>query len=364
MVVPFGDLRRQYFSIKEETDEVIRKVLESGWFILGRHVEAFEKEFSEFCGCLYGVGVGSGTEALHLALLACGVQSGDEVITVPNTAVPTVSAISMACAVPVFIDIMPDSCNMDVSKIEAKISKKTKAILPVHLYGQSADMEPILEIARKYSLMVIEDACQAHGTLYGNKRAGSMGDAGCFSFYPSKNLGAFGDAGMVITNNKTIAKTVWMLRNYGQEERYHHLIKGVNSRLDEIQAAILRVKLKHMDQWNARRRDIAALYCEKITNPKIVKPTEMPYGCHAYHLYVIKTEKRDPMQHFLRQRGVETMIHYPIPVYLQEAYRDLGLKEGVCPAAEKHSQQILSLPMFPELTNEEVDYICDSINSF
>ncbi len=364
MNIPFGDLRRQYLSIKDEIDGAVHSALDSGWFILGKQVEAFEREFAEYCGCRYGVGVGSGTEALHLALLACGVKQGDEVITVPNTAVPTVSAISFANAVPIFVDIDPKSYTMDVSKIEEKISIKTKAIIPVHIFGQSADMDLNLEIAEKWNLNIIEDACQAHGTEYKNRKIGSIGDVGCSSFYPSKNLGAYGDGGMVVTNNKDIAQKVWMLRNYGQEKRYYHSIKGFNSRLDELQAAILRVKLKYLDEWNARRREIAKLYDEMITNNEILKPAKMDYGKHIYHLYVIRTERRDQLQKYLQKRGIKTVIHYPIPVHLQEAYHDLGLKEGTCPIAEKYAHEVLSLPMFPELTEEEVEFICGAINSF
>ena len=364
MNVPFGDLRRQVLSIRDEVDEAIGKVLDKAWFVFGENVEAFEQEFSGYCGVKFGVGVGSGTEAIHLALLACGVQPGDEVITVANTAVPTISAISFANAVPVFVDIDPDSYTMDPSKIEEKITEKTKVILPVHLYGQSADMAPILDIAEQHGLKVVEDACQAHGAEYKGQKVGSFGDIGCFSFYPSKNLGAYGDGGMVVTNSETTAVQLKMLRNYGQEKRYVHTTKGFNSRLDEMQAAILKVKLNYLNKWNERRRRIAALYEERITCGPIVKPQEMAYAKHMYHLYVIRTPRRDRLQEVLRERGIGTLIHYPVPVHLQVAYQDLGVKEGALPVTETAAKEILSLPMFPELTDEEVGYICEKINSF
>lgn len=363
-MIPFVDLKAQYRSIEQEINAAISAVLNRGWFILGEEVKVFEEEFANYCGARFGVGVGSGTEALHLALLACGIKPGDEVITVPNTAMPTISAISFANAVPVFVDIDPDSYNMDVSKIEEKITSKTKVILPVHLFGQAADMDPILDIAERHDLKVVEDACQAHGAEYKGKRVGAIGDAGCLSFYPTKNLGAYGDGGMVVTNDEQIAERVQLFRNYGQKKRYYHSIKGFNSRLDEVQAAILRVKLKKLDAWNKARRERAELYGELLTGNDIITPAEMSYGKHVYQLYVIRSKHRDKLQEFLKSKEVNTLIHYPIPVHLQEAYRDLGVGGGSFPKAERYASEILSLPMYPELTDEQIGIICDLIKRF
>ena len=367
MQIPFGDLKRQYLTIKEEIDEAISNVLNRGWFILGEELLAFEEEFASYCNVDYGIGVGSGTEALHLSLVACGVEPGDEVITVPNTAVPTVSAISCAGAIPAFVDIDPNTYTMDPNKLEDYLkkrftTKKAKAVIPVHLYGYPADMDPILEIARRYGLKVIEDACQAHGAEYKNQKVGSLGDAGCFSFYPSKNLGAYGDGGMIVTNDSDLAKRISMLRNYGQENRYHHKIKGFNSRLDEIQAAILRIKLRHLDRWNKRRRQIAKIYDQGTAHSEIKKPIEMDNSQHVYHLYVIRTKNREEIQKNLLEKGIETIIHYPVPIHLQEAYKDLKLKESTFPQAELHAKESVSLPVYPELSDSEVQHICDVIS--
>ena len=355
--IPFGELKTQYESMKQEIDEAIAEVLDSGWFVLGKNVEAFEAEFAEYIGARYAIGVGSGTEALHIALLACGVEPGDEVLTVPNTAVPTASAISFANARPAFVDIHPESYNMDPSKIEARITPKTKVLLPVHLYGQAADMDPILAIARQRGLKVVEDACQAHGTEYKGRKVGTLGDFGCFSFYPSKNLGAYGDGGMITTDDEVLADRCRLLRNYGQRVRYYHSIKGFNSRLDELQAAILRVKLRRLDAWNEARRQKAALYQQMLGDSGVVTPTEMGYGKHVYHLYVIRSRHRDDLQRFLAENGVGTVIHYPIPVHLQEAYQDLGYEPGEFPLAEACAKEILSLPMYPELTEESISKV-------
>lgn len=362
-MIPVSDTKSQYLSIKNEIDAAIQQVLDSNWFILGENVTAFEKEFAEYLGARHAIGVSSGTEAIHLALRACGIQSGDEVITVPNTAVPTVCGITSAGAKPVFVDIDPENYNMDPRQIEDKITPRTKAILPVHLYGQAADMDPILEIAKKRKLKVIEDACQAHGADYNGRKAGTLGDAGCFSFYPSKNLGAYGDGGMVVTNDKGIAEKVHMLRNYGQKDRYHHYLKGFNSRLDEIQAAILRVKLKHLNTWNIKRKELAKLY-DSLLGDAVKTPGEKSYAGHIYHLYVIRTGKRDELQKFLKENEIGTNIHYPIPIHLQEAYQDLGYKRGDFPAAEDCALKILSLPLFPELSEEQVKSVAKAINAF
>ena len=363
--IPFGDVKVQYNLIKEEIDDAINRVFERGWFILGEELAVFEKEFAKYCNCLYGIGVGSGTEALHLALLALSVNSGDEVITVSNTAVPTISAISLAGAIPKFVDINPETYTMDVTKVESVITKKTKAIIPVHLYGQCVDMDPILNIAKKYNLVVIEDACQAHGALYKGKKAGSIGDVGCFSFYPSKNLGAFGDGGMVITNNAYIDERLRLLRNYGQEKRYYHKIKGVNSRLDEIQAAILTVKLKYLDRWNRLRVEKSNLYKNLLKDiVSIITPIEAKYAKHVYHLFVIRCWQRDKLQEFLLKQGVSALIHYPVPVHLQESYKDLGYRCGDFPITEIYAETILSLPMYPELDYESIRYIVDKIKKY
>jgi len=360
--IPFGDVKVQYNLIKEEINDAINRVFERGWFILGEELAVFEKEFAKYCNCLYGIGVGSGTEALHLALLALSVNPGDEVITVPNTAVPTISAISVAGAIPKFVDINPETYTIDVTKVESVITKKTKAIIPVHLYGQCADMDTILNIAKKYNLAVVEDACQAHGALYKGKKAGSIGDVGCFSFYPSKNLGAFGDGGMVVTNNAYIAERLRLLRNYGQEKRYYHKIKGVNSRLDEIQAAILRVKLKYLDKWNRLRVEKSNLYKRLLKDVMSVGiPIETDYSKHVYHLFVIRCRQRDKLQEFLLKYGIDTLIHYPVPVHMQESYKDLGYRYGDFPVTESYAQTILSLPMYPEIDDESIVYIVEKI---
>lgn len=364
MKVPFGDLRRQYDAIRQEIDEAVQRVFERGWFILGVEGERFEQEFAGYLGVKRAVGVGSGTEAIHLALRAVGVEAGDEVITVANTCVPTVSGIWAAGAVPVLVDVDEQSFTLDPDKLEAAITPKTRAILPVHLYGQAADLEPIIEIAQKHQLKVIEDAAQAHGATYKGRSLGSIGDAAAFSFYPSKNLGANGDGGAVTTNDDEIAERLIRLRNYGQEKRYYHKTKGTNSRLDEVQAAILRAKLKHLDEWNARRREIAGIYDEGITNPSILKPVEMSYGRHNFHLYVIRSQRRESLQQYLIDRGVATLIHYPVPIHLQEAYSDLQKGVGDYKVSERLAGEILSLPIFPELTYDEALYVVDCINSF
>jgi len=360
-LIPISDVTRQYQNIKSEIDSAINDTLNSGWFILGKRVEKFEKEFAVYCGAKHAVGVGSGTEALHLALLACGIKEGDEVITVPNTAVPTVCAITFAGAKPVFVDIDPYSFNMSPSLLKNKITKQTKAIIPVHLFGQSADMGPIMKIAKENSIHVVEDACQAHGAKYNGEKVGTIGDIAAFSFYPSKNLGCYGDGGAVTTNDPKLAKKVWLLRNYGQKERYVHSIKGFNSRLDEMQAAILSVKLKYLDSWNAKRRKLASLYTSILKDSKIITPVEQGYAEHIFHLYVIRTKGRDKLQAYLRSKDIQTLIHYPIPIHLQEAYKDLNVKKGSLPITEKYSKEILSLPLFPELTENEVRFVASTI---
>jgi len=361
--VLFFDFKRQYDFIKKHVDEAIHRVLSSGWFILGKEVESFEQRFSEYCSCSFGIGVGSGTEALQVSLLACGVVQGDEVITVANAGVPTVAAITLTGATPVFVDIDSKSYNVDASQIERKITKNTKVVIPVHLYGQCADMDPIMTIAKKYNLKVIEDACQSHGALYKGRKSGSIGDIGCFSFYPTKNLGAYGDGGMVVTNNIELATKLRLLRNYGQTQRYKHEIKGLNSRLDEIQAAILNVKLKYLDNWNSRRIEIAEIYNKQIKNEIIIKPGIVEYGTHVYHLYIIACKYRDKLQEYLNKSGIQTLIHYPTPVYLQKAYKELGFNNS-CQITEDYSNMILSIPLYPEMNEDEINYICEVLNNF
>jgi dTDP-4-amino-4,6-dideoxygalactose transaminase len=363
-VIAFNDLKLQYLSIKEEIDGAVKRVLISGWFILGQEVRAFEEEFAAYVGASYGVGVGSGTEALHLALLACGVGPGDEVITVSHTAVATIAAIELTGARPVFMDVDPLSYTMDPSQLRDKITPATKVILPVHLYGQVADMNPILATARRHGLKVVEDAGQAHGAEYQGRKAGSLADLGCFSFYPTKNLGAYGDGGMIVTNDPALAQRISLLRQYGWAERYVSSIRGLNSRLDELQAAILRVKLRWLDEWNTVRRKHARLYGQLLQHTTIITPLEMEYGKHCYHLYVIRCEHRDELQKFLRKKGVGTLVHYPIPVHLQEAYQDLGLSEGALPVTEQSAHQVLSLPVAPEVSEEQIKTVCDLIAEF
>lgn len=356
-MIPFVDLKAQYFSIRDEINMAVSNVLESTQFILGNEVAALEEEFAHYCGAAHGIAVNTGTSALHLALLAAGIGPGDEVITVPFTFVATVAAIGYTGATPVFVDIDPVSYTIDVSQIENAITERTKAILPVHLYGQPADMQPILEIAHRYGLKVIEDAAQAHRSEYKGQRVGSIGDLGCFSFYPGKNLGAYGEGGMVVTNNPEYAHTIRMLRDWGQERRYHHVLKGYNYRMDGLQGAILRVKLHHLDAWTEARRSHATQYDALLVNSGIKTPTVMPYSYHVYHVYVIRSSQRDILQQKLNHRGIQTGIHYPIPVHLQQAYADLGYQAGDFPCSELAASEVLSLPMYAELSEEQVKFI-------
>jgi len=358
----FSGQLEQYHAIREKIDSALNRVLHSGWYILGQEVRAFEQEFAEYCGVRYAVGCASGTEALALALMAQGVCPGDEIVTVAHTAVPTVSAITMAGATPVFVDV-DETFLMDVDGIECAIGERTKAIMPVHLYGQMADMDRVIAIAEKHGLHVIEDASQAHGAEYKGRRAGSCGSLGCFSFYPTKNLGCYGDGGAVVTDEKALYDRLVMLRNYGQEKRYYHVIKGLNSRLDELQAALLRVKLGYLDQWNDHRRKVAAWYADAIGDV-CVCPTEKPDARHVYHLYVIRTQERDGLRKFLEDEGITTLMHYPIPVHLQVAYNELGYKEGDLPVTERMANEILSLPMHPAVTKRGVAYVGQKIRQF
>jgi dTDP-4-amino-4,6-dideoxygalactose transaminase len=362
-VIPFVDLKAQYQSIKEEVNGAIQGVLDSCQFTLGSEVVAFEHEFAAYSGSVHGLGVNTGTSALHLALLAAGVGKGDEVITVPFTFVATVSAVDYTGAKAVFVDIDPVTFTMDPAQIEAAITPRTKAIIPVHLYGQSADMDPILAIAKKHGLAVIEDAAQAHGAEYKGRRCGSMGDMGCFSFYPGKNLGAAGEGGMVVTANPEFARTIRMLRDWGAEKKYHHVLKGYNFRLEGIQGAVLRVKLRHLEKWTEARRAVAKRYDQLLTGSGVGLPKQMDYARHVYHIYAVRTSERSTMQEALSAQGVQTGIHYPFPVHLLPAFADLGYKAGRFPHAERAANEVLSLPMFPELTAEQSALVSTAVHA-
>ncbi len=364
MKIPVFDLKRQYEYLKTELDHAFANVFESGNFVLGENVRLFEEEFANYLGAGFAVGVGSGTEALHLSLKACDIGPGDEVITVPNTAVPTISAISFAGARPVLVDVTPDTYTIDTKKIEKKITDKTKAIMPVHFYGHPAEMEQIMKLAEAHNLKIVEDACQAHGAQYNGKNVGTFGDMGCFSFYPTKNLGAYGDGGIVVTNDEELYNKLIMLRNYGEVKKFTSKIEGFNSRLDEIQAAVLRVKLKHLDTWTNRRREIATQYQQLLFNSNVQLPCERQWAKHVYHLFVIRTNNRDALKDYLQKRGVGTHIHYPIPIHFQEAYEKLGYKTGDFPISERNAGEILSLPIYPELTTEEVEAVAGLITEF
>jgi len=359
-VIPIVDLKAQYYSIKDEIDRAIAGVLESSQFILGKEVAAFETEFAAYCGATHAIGVNSGTSALHLALLAAGVGPGDEVITVPFTMVASVASICYTGARPVFVDIDAGSYTMDIAQAAAVITPRTKAILPVHLYGQPADMDPLLEMARRHGLALIEDAAQAHGAEYKGRRAGSIGDIGCFSFYPTKNLGAFGEGGAVVTNNPAHAHRIRMLRDWGAEKKYEHLLKGYNYRLEGLQGAILRVKLRHLERWNEARRAHAAEYSRLLNGAAVQLPREMPYARHVYHTYTVRSEHRDELYAQLQAADVQTAIHYPIPVHLQPGYADLGYGRGAFPVAEQAAREVLSLPMYPELSGQQIAAVADA----
>lgn len=360
-MVPFVDLKTQYHSIKQEIDAAVAGVLENTSFVLGKEVAAFEKDFADYIGSPHAVAVNSGTSALHLALLAAGIGPGDEVITVPFTFVATVAAIGYSGARPVFVDIDPRTFTMDASRIEAAITDRTKAIMPVHLYGHPADMDPVMEIARRHKLVVIEDAAQAHGAEYKGRRVGSIGDLAGFSFYPGKNLGAYGEGGAVATNNPEYARTINMLRDWGAERKYHHVLKGYNYRMEGFQGAILRVKLRYLDRWTDMRRLHAELYTRLLKGSDVVAPEAMPYAKHVWHVYGVRSKDRQGLQEALQSQGIQTNIHYPFPVHLLPAYADLGYSEGAFPQAEAAAREELSLPMYPELTREQVEQVCSAV---
>ena len=383
MNIPFLDLKTQFREIEHEVLPMVKEAMENAAFIGGPQVSGFETEFAAFCDSKYGVGVNSGTDALRFALMAAGVGPGDEVITVSHTFIATTEAISQAGAKPVFVDIDPKTYNMDPNKLESYLNKRfkenasglqppasslkprPKAVIPVHIYGQPADMDPILEISKKKSLVVIEDACQAHGSLYKGKKAGSMGLVGCFSFYPGKNLGAYGEGGAVVTQSEDIANKIRMIRDHGQAKKYYHDMEGYNGRLDAIQAGVLRIKLRRLPAWNEARRRNAQYYNELLSMIKGVTVPKEADGCrHVYHLYVILVDDRDGLQKYLNEKGVGTGLHYPVPLHLQKAYAYKGYKEGDFPVTESVAKRLLSLPMFPELTRAQIEYIADCIKQF
>ena len=368
MAIPLVDLKAQYNSIKQEIDAAIGRVINSGQFILGPEVKKFEDAAAAFCGTKYAIGVASGTDALQLALLACGIKPGDAVITTPFTYIATAETVRECGATPVFADIEPKTYNIDPTQIERKITKKTRAIIPVHLYGQPADMTPILELAAKYNLKVIEDCAQALGAKYKGKRVGSLGDAGCLSFFPSKVLGAYGDGGMVVTNSPEVAEKITMLRAHGSKQKYFHLIPGFNSRLDSLQAAILAVKLKYLDRWIEQRRVKAKLYAEFLKGAEGIElPYEAPDGHHIFNYYTIRVRKpinRDKLIERLNAQGIATAIYYPLSLHLQEVYKDLGYKPGDFPVSEAAQEEVLSLPMYAELSEEQIKKIAQTIRDY
>ena len=374
MQIPFLDLKAQYRQIESEVVPAVTEAMAAGMFIGGPQVSGFEDEFAAFCDSRYCIGVGSGTDALRFALMAAGVGPGDAVITAPNTFIATTEAISQVGAAPIFVDVDPKTYTLDPQNLSELLkshkqlttnNKRPKAVLPVHLYGQPADMDPILQIARQYDLVVIEDACQAHGASYKKRKAGSLSTAGCFSFYPGKNLGAFGEAGTVVTQDEEMAQKIRIIRDHGQAQKYFHDIEGYNGRLDAIQAAVLRIKLKRLQGWNRSRRNNAALYTERLQDvPGITLPVEAEFAESVHHLYVILADNRDGLQKFLSEKGIATGLHYPLPLHLQKAYAHLGHKKGDFPVAEHTAKHLLSLPMYPELTGEQIDYVCTCIREY
>jgi dTDP-3-amino-3,4,6-trideoxy-alpha-D-glucose transaminase len=363
--IPFVDLRAQYRSVAAELHSAVEEVLSNCNFILGRQVREFEEEFADFAGVCHAIGVSSGLDALRLALMALDIGSGDEVILPANTYIATALAVSAVGARPVLVDCDASTYNMDPAQVEPAITSRTKAIIPVHLAGQPTDMATVLEISERRHLEVIEDAAQAHGATYRGRSCGSMGAAGCFSFYPGKNLGAAGDGGLVVTNDERLAQRLRTLRNYGETKKYEHVEKGLNARLDTLQAAILRVKLRHLPDWNRKRAAHAERYRSLLSGLAGVGfQSLVPGSTHIYHLFIVETPHRDALKQYLEERGIQTGIHYPRPIHLQSAYADLGYKKGDFPNAEALAQRILSLPMFPELTEDQIEYVCEQIRSF
>lgn len=364
MKVPFVNLQAQHQPIQEEINAAIATIFAKSNFVLGEDVQQFEDDFARYCGVSHAVGVDSGLSALKLALEAFGVGAGDEVIVPANTFVATAAAVSFVGAKPVFVDIKPDTYNIDPEKIEAAITFRTKAILPVHLYGIPADMDEIMALAHKYNLVVIEDACQAHGAYYRGRRAGSLGHAAAFSFYPTKNLGAAGDAGALVTNNADVAQQIKAMRNVGSKEKYVHVTSPYNHRLDTLQAAVLRIKLRHLDEWNAMRRQKATLYSRFLHGTGMIAPTAPHDTIPVWHLYVVRTSNRAALQTHLNAQGIGTALHYPLPLHQQPFYESLGYQRGDFPVTDAYAEQILSLPMFPEISEEQIDYVTEAIKTF
>jgi dTDP-4-amino-4,6-dideoxygalactose transaminase len=356
-MIPFVDLKREYLAIQEEINGALQKVLSEGMFILGEHLTRFEHEFSQYLGVKHGIGVNSGSDALLLAVRSIGIHPGDEVITVSHTFISTIDAIVRNGGQPIFVDIDPETYTLDVNQVKEKITPKTRALLPVHLYGHPVDMKPLQEIAEDHDLYIIEDACQAHGASYKNKKVGGLGDLGCFSFYPTKNLGCYGDGGMVVTDDDTLATELRMQRNYGKSSKYTHEFIGINSRLDDLQASILSVKLRKLDAWNEQRRQFAGIYQEILGGSPVIVPMEKDFARHVYHLFVIRVDDRDSLEKSLRKKAIQTQIHYPIPVHLQKPY----LGDTRLPVTEKICGQILSLPIHPFLTREEIEFVAKSV---
>lgn len=365
MELPFADFRPMHDEIRAELDDAYRRVMDGSWFIHGPEDEAFEQAFADYCGTKYCVGVATGLDALYLILRAYGIGAGDEVIVPSNTFIATALAVSYAGAKPVFVEPQMETYTIDPARIEAAVTPRTKAIMAVHLQGRCCDMDAIAEIAARHGLKVIEDAAQAHGAKYKGRRAGSLGDAAGFSFYPGKNLGALGDAGCVTTDDKDLAEKVRALGNYGSDYKYHHIYQGTNSRLDEMQAAFLRVKLPYLEKWNADRRKTAARYLAEIQNPAIVLPlpTDAVYE-HIYHVFVIRCKERDALEQYLAENGIHTVKHYPVPMHMQKAYEDLRIPEGALPIAEEISRTVLSIPMYYGMTEEQVGYVIEKLNAF
>jgi dTDP-4-amino-4,6-dideoxygalactose transaminase len=363
--VPYLELKPVYLEIKDELDAAYRRVMEAGWYVLGEEVEAFEREFAAYCQARFAVGVGNGLEALHLILRAYGIGPGDEVIVPANTYIATWLAVSYAGASPVPVEPDPLTYNLDPARIEAAVTPRTRAVLPVHLYGQTADMEPISAVARKYGLVVIEDAAQAHGARYNGKTAGALGDAAGFSFYPGKNLGAYGDAGAVVTNDEELADKIYLLRNYGSRKKYYNEVKGFNSRLDPLQAAFLRVRLKYLDEWNARRCAAVQIYFQGLADlPDLILPFTPEWAEPNYHIFAVRTARRDELQRYLSQAGVDTLIHYPIPPHLSQAYTDQGWQKGDFPLSENLADSLLSLPSGPHLGSHQVERVVEAVRGF
>ncbi len=362
MRVPFIDFKGEYEAIRDEIDLGFRRVFERGDFILGKEERQFETDFARYCGVRYAVGVNSGTDALYLALASLDIGPGDEVILPAFTFIATALCVSYTGAKVVFADIEEETCNLDPRKVEKLITEKTKAIIPVHIYGQAADLDEILKLARAHDIKVIEDAAQAHGARYKNQKIGSLGDMGCFSFYPTKGLGAFGDAGMVVTNNQGFYDKLLMLRDYGRAGRYHHKIKGFNSRLDTLQAVVLLAKLKHLDDWNKMRQKHAAYYCELLGKSNgIQTPTLRIDRSHVFQTFAVRIRDRDRVCEAMQKKGIEVLIHYPIPLHLQEAYYELGHKRGDFPVSERVADEVLSLPMFPHISKKQIESVCEAL---